>query len=193
MLICLTGQSGVGKTTALKYLNSLGANTFEMDKYIHQIYQRGMIGYKLILKHFGKEYVDSKKVDRKKLGRLVFTNKKMLMKLNKIMFPIMQKKLVELQQNRTNTIVEFALFLEHNLIFKKYFKYVILIRAKKSLKNNNFLKKFSYVINFPTLDVGNIKNPIKNSKIKTNFIVDNFSDLKVFKKELKKIFLFLNL
>ena len=46
MLICITGSTGSGKTTALKYIKSKGFNTFEVDKYFHSIYKKNKKGYK---------------------------------------------------------------------------------------------------------------------------------------------------
>lgn len=91
MKICITGKVGSGKTTAIEYLSSLGYTTYIADEYVHSIYKVGAIGYKKIAKSFGKEYVNEVEVDRKKLGKLVFSNPIALEKLNKLLCPLIKK------------------------------------------------------------------------------------------------------
>ena len=75
MLICITGLTGSGKTTALKYIASKGYETFEVEKYIHSIYNKGDKGYEVIRDTFGAEYVNENGVDRQKLWQRVFNDK----------------------------------------------------------------------------------------------------------------------
>ena len=97
MLICITGQIGSGKTSLLNEFKSLDFKTFEMDKYIHEIYKKNKIGYQLIKKNFGDSYVNEIEVDRKKLGQLVFNDNKKLNKLNSLTIPLIRQKILELK------------------------------------------------------------------------------------------------
>ncbi|GHU46944.1 hypothetical protein FACS1894218_0330 [Bacilli bacterium] len=187
MLICVTGVAGSGKSTVLGILKRLKLNTFEMDKYVHQIYQRDDLGYKLIIDHFGKKYVNEQEVDRKTLGKLVFQDKKQLAKLNSVMIPIMQNKLVELISLKNTYYVELAVYLNHEKQFKKYFKKIILIKAPKKLEKNNLKQKFTHLNKFPTKNVGNLKNPIQINRIKYDFLLENNTDRKTLQKNVLKI------
>ncbi|MDE6476999.1 MAG: dephospho-CoA kinase, partial [Mycoplasmoidaceae bacterium] len=91
------------------------------DEYIHQIYKKNKIGYLKIKKAFGKEYVNSKEVDRKKLGSLVFTNSKYLKKLNNITLPLIRDKIIELKNKKELFFCELAIYINHEKYFKKYF------------------------------------------------------------------------
>ncbi|MDR0826040.1 MAG: dephospho-CoA kinase [Mycoplasmataceae bacterium] len=187
MLICITGVAGSGKSTVLGMLKKLKYNTFAMDDYVHQIYQRDDLGYKLIIDHFGKQYVNEQEVDRKALGKLVFNDKKQLAKLNSIMIPVMQNKLVELISLKQTYFVELAVYLNHEKSFKKYFKKIILILVPKKLEKNNLKQKFNHLKKFPTKNVGNLKNPIEINAIKHDYLLENNSDKKTLLKNILKI------
>ena len=74
MFIVLTGNPNSGKSQVINLLSSNGYETFEVDKFVKELYQVNNIGYILISTHFGKEFLKSDCVDTKKLGKLVLSN-----------------------------------------------------------------------------------------------------------------------
>jgi len=187
MNICITGKAGSGKTTAIKILQEHNFCVFVMDDYIHDIYQFNQIGYNLIKKHFGDQYVNELAVDRKKLGQLVFNDQSKLDLLNQIMIPIMQKKLAELQSKKEPVFIELAIYINHENKFKNFFDKIVLITTEKELENNNLFKKFNYLRNFSTNGVDNLKNPIQSNQIRVDYFVDNTKDKNYLKKQILKI------
>jgi dephospho-CoA kinase len=187
MIVCVTGKSGSGKSEVMKVLKSLGFRAFIMDDYIHEIYEKDGIGYNLILEKFGKSFIDAKKVNRQKLGKYVFTNEKAMKLLDNIMIPVMQDKIAQIKSLPGVSFVELAVYMNHQTKFAKYFDKVILVKSAENFEKNNLSKKFSYVRKFPTNAVGKLKNPIKTAKINSNFTVDNSSNLKDLRKQVKLI------
>jgi dephospho-CoA kinase len=187
MLICITGKLGVGKTTALNFLKSQGFITLAMDDFIHEIYQKNNIGYKMIEQSFGKSYLTPNCVDRKKLGKLVFNDVKSLQTLNKIMLPMMQNKLIQMRTTYPLAFVELAIYINHEKAFQKYFDKVILITSNKTLEKQNLKKKIGYIRKFSTNSVGNVENPIKKHIIKSDYVVDNNQDIKKMQEQIIKI------
>ncbi|MCF0125687.1 MAG: dephospho-CoA kinase [Clostridia bacterium] len=135
MLICITGLTGSGKTTALQYIASKGYETFEVDKYIHSIYNKGDKGYEVIRDTFGPQYVNDNGVDRQKLGQLVFNNKDELNKLNNLMLPFIKQKLRELKKEDKLIFVEMAIYLNYAEYFENTFDNVIIIKGKEEIQN----------------------------------------------------------
>ena len=142
MLVCITGKIGSGKSTVTSQYKKLGYKTLEMDKYIHSIYKANKIGYQKIKKEFGLKYVNDKEVDRKKLGQLVFKNKKELDRLNAITLPLIKEKILSLQNKKEIIFIELGIYITNEQYFKDCFDLVILVKGKQELTDQK-LKKLS--------------------------------------------------
>ena len=87
-VICLTGGIGSGKSTAAKYLATLGAHIIDADKLGHEAYMPGTRAYKEIVKTFGEDILaDNHQIDRRILGGKVFGQAEELTKLTNIVWP----------------------------------------------------------------------------------------------------------
>ena len=117
-VIGLTGGIGTGKTSVSNILSSLGASMINADKIGHKIYEPNSEGWKEVVKAFGKEILnENQEIDRKKLGSIVFKDKKYLDQLNSITHPRIYSEIEsELQplsnNNVTVSVVEAALLIE---------------------------------------------------------------------------------
>lgn len=92
-LVCITGKMGSGKTTAINNLKENGYNVFIFDDYIKEIYKKNGIGYKKIIKYFGKDFVNEYEVDRNKLLKFILSSSEEKNKLDNIMIPIIINKI----------------------------------------------------------------------------------------------------
>lgn len=182
MIVCLTGKIGSGKTTSLEHIKSLHIPTFEMDKYIHDIYKVNCAGYNLIKRTFGSEYVNEFEVNRKKLGTLVFNNPKKLDQLNSLMLPIMRSKILELKEQYKDSliVVELAIYINHELYFNNIFDYIIQLIPDFGIENKK-LKDLSWFKNKHDL-----KDPIKSIIINDSIIVKNNSTIAKLKENITK-------
>ena len=85
MILGVTGGSGCGKSSFSKLLAAKGAQVIDADETARQIVEPGMPALGEIAEAFGREYLCSDgTLDRKKLGKLVFSDAKKLHILNKI-------------------------------------------------------------------------------------------------------------
>ena len=113
MVIGIFGKSGSGKSTVCEYLKNKGFYVIDADKLGHKILKKGEEGYKKVLEAFGDSFLDEDgEIDRKKLGKYVFENKKAHI-LSSISHPIIDR-LVEEEINKSkkshnNTVVDAAL------------------------------------------------------------------------------------
>lgn len=86
MLIGLTGGIGSGKSTVSGYLEKQGITVVDADKISRLVVMPGSEALDEIKDVFGEEYIlPDGNLDRKKLGRLVFSDRTALWKLNYIM------------------------------------------------------------------------------------------------------------
>jgi len=87
-IIGLTGGIASGKSKMAERLGNMGAHVIDCDKVAHDVYEPGQVCYERIVQHFGKGIVAADgRIDRTKLGPLVFADPKQLQALNGIVWP----------------------------------------------------------------------------------------------------------
>ena len=87
-VIGLTGQTGAGKSTVRKLLKAKDAAVIDADFVAHEVADNSLSCLTDIVEHFSCMVLDEKgKLNRRALGRIVFSDRKKLALLNKIMFP----------------------------------------------------------------------------------------------------------
>ncbi|MEA4883044.1 MAG: dephospho-CoA kinase [Clostridia bacterium] len=88
IVLGLTGQSGTGKSTIAAMLAAKGAACIDMDKVARELVQVGSSVLREIEREFGPEFIRADgSLDRRSLGRLVFSNSRNLAALNRITHP----------------------------------------------------------------------------------------------------------
>ena len=81
-IIGITGGTGTGKTTALDVLRRMGALCLDCDEIYHELTATSAALREAIERCFGEVYTTGGQLDRKKLGRIVFSNAHALNDLN---------------------------------------------------------------------------------------------------------------
>lgn len=121
-VIGITGSIASGKSTVAKMLGSLGASVINADKICHRLINTKSMSQKII-NRWGNHIQDKYgRIERHKLGEIVFADKKELSALNKMIHPeaIKQiKNLIAKLKTETTTmaiVLDAALLVESNLI-----------------------------------------------------------------------------
>jgi len=100
LIIGLTGGIGTGKTEVTHVLRELGAVVFESDKVAHSSYEPGTEAHGLIVSRFGDGVLDeSGSIDRKHLGKTVFSDPARRLELEEIVWPATRKLTLALLEN----------------------------------------------------------------------------------------------
>jgi dephospho-CoA kinase len=115
----LTGGIASGKSTVAAMLRELGFPVIEADKISHALIEPGGAAYDDVLARFGREILDSDgKIDRARLGAIVFADRQKLDQLNGIIHPRVEagvlKQLSEVEKRGSYR----AAFVEAALIFE---------------------------------------------------------------------------
>jgi dephospho-CoA kinase len=89
LVIGLTGGIASGKSTVAENLNELGAVLINADLVGHQAYAPGTDAWQDIIATWGEDLADpeTKEIDRRKLGGIVFSDPEHLKTLNAITWP----------------------------------------------------------------------------------------------------------
>ena len=132
--IGVTGGIGTGKTTVCTIFKKIGIPIFNADEQSKILLKKNENVISKIIKVFGDNILDKKKIDTKKLGRIVFTNKQKLIELNNILHPRVIEKFDNwlLEQDSKYIIKESALLFESNT-YKNLDK-IILIQSPLKLR-----------------------------------------------------------
>ena len=95
-VIGLTGGIGTGKSEVSQLLGELGAEVIEADKVAHEAYEPGTPGWREVVEAFGEGVLDADgRIDRKRLGGIVFDDEQVRERLNGIIHPIVRRLLEE--------------------------------------------------------------------------------------------------
>lgn len=119
LVIGLVGGIGSGKSVATAMLAELGAEIINADLVGHEVYEPGKPGFDAIVAEFGSDVVGpDERIDRKRLGALVFADSTRLARLNAIVHPLIRAEIERrVQQARAKgearaVVVEAAILLE---------------------------------------------------------------------------------
>ena len=105
IVLGLTGQTGAGKSTLCRYLQTQGCTIIDADQAAREVVEKGTACIADVILEFGVEFltVDGD-LNRRKLAESVFTDKAKLKKLNDIIFPYIINNIKEkIEQARLHT------------------------------------------------------------------------------------------
>ena len=139
-LIAITGGIASGKTTVSKWFEKQGFTVYYADKIGHTFLNDKNIISKLV-KRFGNNILSDNKIDRKKLGNIVFNSKEDLYFLNNLLHPKIRKKTQKIIDSSAEDYLIFEIPLLFENRIEKSFDLAINISANKEnqierLRNN---------------------------------------------------------
>ena len=89
------------------------------DQISHRLSEPGASGYNAIVSHFGRSFVQAdQSLDRKKLGRIVFSDAAEKQKLEEILHPLIQAEVLSLRKKYSDEGIE-RCFYDVPLLFEK--------------------------------------------------------------------------
>lgn len=109
-VIGLTGPIGAGKDEVAGILKRRGAYIIDADSLAHALYGSQTPLWHELVKAFGSRILmRGGKINRKKLGEVVFSDKNKLLRLNKLVHPLLReeiaKKIAESRQRKSESRV----------------------------------------------------------------------------------------
>jgi len=106
MIICICGKSGSGKSTIAKLIQEKRPNSIhiDIDKIGHMSHSDKIVKQKLI-DTFGKMILTDNNIDRKKLGKIVFSSKDEMRKLEIITWGYMEQEIDKIIKNNKDKII----------------------------------------------------------------------------------------
>ena len=116
--IGLTGGIGAGKSTVANMFQPFGASVIDVDAVGHSVLEQFSKEYLDIVNVFGEEILNSDKtINRSRLAQIVFKSESDLAKLEAIIHPGINNRLLGLLEKQTSsiTILDMAVLVEQPL------------------------------------------------------------------------------
>lgn len=191
-IIGITGGVGAGKSRVLNELKvQYGAYIIEADKLAHELMEPGKVIYEEIVTAFGEDILCEEEphvIDRVKLGKIVFSDKKHLEALNKIVHPLVKKSiLMSIRQAKEKGdvrlfVIEAALLIEDeykSICDELWYIWVDKeTRIKRLMLQRNYTKEKS-------VSIMNNQSSDEFYKENCDFIIDNNRDYEYTSEQIK--------
>lgn len=148
-VIGLTGGIGSGKSRVLQYMEN-NCDTFvcQADLVGRELQKPGKVCYDEIVRCFGGAVLFSDlQINRKKLGQIVFSDRRKLIQLNKIIHPQVKKEIIALikaeeERGRSLFVIEAALLLEDH--YDEICDELWYVYAEESIRKQRLMEQRGY-------------------------------------------------
>ncbi|MCL2500209.1 MAG: dephospho-CoA kinase [Defluviitaleaceae bacterium] len=190
-IIGVTGISGSGTSTAATILEELGGCVVNADTLAHEAILRGKAAYGQIVGAFGDTIIGADgEIDRKALGKIVFSHADKLAALENIIHPQVWKDSVALINEARETgrypfaVIDAPLLIESGM--HKLCDTVVLIIASDSARAERIIKRDGIT---PEAAVRRLAGRVGDEALKpyANFIIENESGFDNLREEIIRI------
>ncbi|MCW8837527.1 MAG: dephospho-CoA kinase [Thiovulaceae bacterium] len=180
--IALTGGIATGKSTVASLLALNGMRVIDADSISHEILDASS---QWVEDTFGKEYLNGKKVNRTKLGSLVFSDAVAKKKLESYLHPKIHQEITKRseKQDKFNFpyLIDIPLFFENN---SYDIKDSVVVYTPKEIQLERFMKRNGYSKEESLKRIAS-QMPIDEKKAKATWIIDNSKGLKHLQDEVE--------
>lgn len=188
LLIGLTGGIATGKSTVCKILKDLGLKIIDADQIAHQVLTNKEVK-KNIKNEFGSQLINENgKIDRKKLGKMVFDDHDKLKKLESFthpkIFEIINSKLQDLDTENELIVLDAPLLFETSLDKKVDEIWVIYASKEIQIKRIMARDKLSKKEAQKRIDA---QMPLMEKVKRADVVIDNEGSLMSLREKIKKL------
>lgn len=185
--IGLTGGLTTGKTTVLDMFGRFGVPIINSDHLCHEIAQPYQEAWSEIYKHFGPKYFTREMtIKRVRLKRLIFSNQKARLTLNKIMHPrvreIILKDLQKMEQSGLADLVVVDVPLLFEVEWQNCFDKTLVVYARPEVQIDRLINREG-ISPLEAQKWLTVQMPIDEKKRLANYVVDNSRTLEETRKQ----------
>lgn len=180
--IALTGGIATGKSTVASLLALNGMRVIDADTISHKILDASHLWVK---ENFGEEFVDGIKVNRAKLGGLVFSNEEKKKLLEDYLHPKIRYEIEQLSIKQDS--FKFPYLIDIPLFFEKgayEIKESVVVYTPSDVQLERFIKRNAYSEEESLKRIAS-QMPIDEKKDRATWIIDNSKNLKHLQQEVE--------
>ena len=178
--IALTGGIATGKSTVASLLALNGMRVIDADTISHEILDANISWVK---ETYGEEYVNNSKVNRAKLGELVFSNEKAKKTLEEFLHPKIREEI--LQRSIKQDGFKFPYLIDIPLFFENSaydIKDSVVVYTPSDVQLDRFMKRNGYSEEESLKRIAS-QMPIDEKKKRATWVIDNSKNLKHLQQE----------
>lgn len=180
--IALTGGIATGKSTVASLLALNGMRVIDADSISHKILDDS---YLWVEETFGREYVNNSKVDRAKLGSMIFSDSKAKKILENHLHPKIRAEIE--QQSIKQDSFKFPYLIDIPLFFENdayNIKDSVVVYTPSEIQLDRFMKRNGYSKEESLKRISS-QMPIEEKKEKATWVIDNSKNLKHLQQEVE--------
>ena len=174
-LVGLTGGVGSGKSTVAAMLRELGATVVDADEAAHAVYEPGTQGFAAVVREFGEKFVSDGRIDRKRLGELVFKDADARQRLNAIVHPLVREwmaaRTAEAAERGAGVVVQDVPLLFENGL-ERLFPVVVLVWVPREVQIDRLVSGRGFSRERAS-EVIAAQMPIDEKRARAQHVIDN--------------------
>lgn len=178
--IALSGGIATGKSTVASLLALNGMRVIDADTISHEILDASS---EWVKENFGDEFVDTSKVNRAKLGNLIFSDDTAKKKLEQFLHPKIRAEIenrsVKQDSFQFPYLIDIPLFFENGAYD---IKESVVVYTPKDIQLERFMKRNGYSKEESIKRIES-QMDIEDKKKRATWIIDNSKDLKHLQQE----------
>lgn len=178
--IALTGGIATGKSTVASLLMLNGMRIIDADTISHEILDASLAW---VRENFGEAFVDGAKVNRTKLGTLIFSDREAKKKLEDFLHPKIRAEIeqrsIKQDSFRFPYLIDIPLFFENG---GYDIKESVVVYVPKELQLERFMKRNGYSSEESLRRIES-QMDIEEKKKRATWVIDNSGDLKHLQRE----------
>jgi dephospho-CoA kinase len=191
--IALTGNFGMGKTTALQLFTRLGAYTINIDDVVHAILEKPSM-VKRMSRLLGSDVLSNStgalSINKKRTAAIIFNDAEKRRELEQIIHPQVLKEIKRMEMTIARRHPDAVIIFEIPLLFEagyeRHFDMTIVVHATRETALKRLSKKrFS---RDESLKRMNAQMPISRKKKMADYRIDNNGSIEKTEKRVKQIF-----
>ena len=182
--VALTGGIATGKSTATIILSLFGFRFIDADKISHSIIDTQ---HHQIAQLFGEDFVDDGKVNRKKLGKLIFSDRTKREALEALLHPLIyneiERQSIEQDKHCKPYLIDIPLFFEKGnysiaesvVVYTPKYKQLERLMSREPISRKEALERIESQM------------PIQEKRDNATYIIDNSGNLKHLQVECERV------
>jgi dephospho-CoA kinase len=189
-VVGLTGGIACGKTTVASMFGDLGIPVLDADALAREVVEPGTPGLQRIVDQFGKGVLDQGgRLDRKKVGDLIFGDEEAREKLNAIMHPMIgaagAKHMAALQEGDAPYFLYEAALLVETRSYEA-FSALIVVSAEESIQRLRLIARDGFTVSEANARISS-QLPLARKIAVADYVVTNNGDLEATRRQVAEV------